>query len=438
MGHLTAKSSYQRLQRKLDGLSVRVPDHIALRKILEELYTAEEAELLSGMPFGLATACRIARNTGGDRKAIEARLDALASRGLVMDLASADGTQRHFMISPLVIGIFEFTMMRTGTTEDAAHRARLFHEYLQSGLFYASNFGSGQLVSVLRTVAHEGTVDSSTEVLDHQRARAIVERHDTFAVGICSCRHEKEHTTGRPCKTPLSTCTAFGTSAEYLLRNGLARKSSREEMFDILERSRDQGLVLSADNVRNGSSFICHCCRCCCNMLAGVTRFGYSGTVITSGFELKIDESRCNGCNRCLAACPVNAIAGNAVGERNTGRSTPKVDTEACIGCGVCATQCSRGAAKLVRSQKRHILPENTFERVLLQCLERGTLQNLIFDNPQSNTQEKLRNLLGGFLRLPVVKRALISDALRSTFLSIMTFGAGSSAEVANSDALRR
>ena len=73
---------------------------------------------------------------------------------------------------------------------------------------------------------------------------------------------------------------------------------------------------------------------------------------------------------------------------------------------------------------RRVIHPENTFERVILQCLERGTLQNQLFDNPASLTQAFARACLGGFLRLPPVKRALMSDALRSRFLGALKHAA--------------
>ncbi|MGZ3524282.1 MAG: 4Fe-4S ferredoxin, partial [Thermodesulfobacteriota bacterium] len=63
------------------------------------------------------------------------------------------------------------------------------------------------------------------------------------------------------------------------------------------------------------------------------------------------------------------------------------------------------------------------FERVILQSLERGTLQNQIFDNPQSITQKFMRGFIGGFLRLPPVKAALMSDTLRSSFLNAMING---------------
>jgi len=77
----------------------------------------------------------------------------------------------------------------------------------------------------------------------------------------------------------------------------------------------------------------------------------------------------------------------------------------------------------LKKREQRVLHPETTFERVILQCLERGTLQNQIFPDPQRVTHTFMRALVGGFLRLPPVKRALMSDALRSRFLKTMAHG---------------
>jgi len=69
--------------------------------------------------------------------------------------------------------------------------------------------------------------------------------------------------------------------------------------------------------------------------------------------------------------------------------------------------------------------PEDSFERVMLQALERDTFQTFIFDNPESRTQEFIRALVGGFLKLPPVKRALLGEKLRSRFLSALRKAAG-------------
>jgi hypothetical protein len=50
-------------------------------------------------------------------------------------------------------------------------------------------------------------------------------------------------------------------------------------------------------------------------------------------------------------------------------------------------------------------------------------LQNQLFDDPNRLTHRLLRGLVGGFLRLPPVKQALMSDLLRSRFLNMMKSG---------------
>ncbi len=104
-------------------------------------------------------------------------------------------------------------------------------------------------------------------------------------------------------------------------------------------------------------------------------------------------------------------------------KKRPFVDQDFCLGCGVCANACTTGAMKLDQREQRVIPPESTFQRVILSALDRGTLQYQLFDNPASGSQAFLRGLVGGFLKLPPVKRALLSGQLRSRFLSAMENG---------------
>lgn len=422
MGHLVGKDLYRRVGRKVHGLTARAPWNETLRRIVKELFSEDEADLFVRMPYSLSPFARIAEVTGVEETRLCTLLDGMGEKGLVVDLMVGDTT--WYMPSPLFVGLFEFTMMRTGPGVDSRLMGTLFNQYLEDGAAFAANSEGGKRVFIERVLPHEDTLGDHVEILDYEKASAIVDEAQRFALGICSCRHEKEHAGTRGCDGPLEVCSSFGIAADYLVRHGLAREVSRSEMRENFARSRERGLVLCADNVQQGARFVCHCCGCCCNVLLAVRRFGYTNALTTSSFIARSDPDTCEGCGKCAKACPIGAIemVEDGAGARPRA-ATPRVDAEVCLGCGVCAVTCSFRAMRLENRPQRVLHPETTFRRVILQCLERGTLQNQLFDNPASRTQAAMRALVGAFLGLPPVKRALMSDALRSRFLAAMEAG---------------
>jgi NAD-dependent dihydropyrimidine dehydrogenase PreA subunit/DNA-binding transcriptional regulator GbsR (MarR family) len=425
MGHIVGKDIYRSLGDKIDNLSVRVNKNITLYNILKELYSPEEAQLVTTMPYSLSPADEIARATGIEESRISHILDSLCDKGLVLDLWIGD---RYFYTpSPMFVGIFEFTMMRTGKDLDSKKVAKLFNEYMNDEKSIEVNFGSGQQVSPLRTMPHEGTILETgyTEILDYEKITSIVESSQKFAVGLCSCRHEKLHAGEKECDVPLDTCTTFGRSVDYMVRHKFAQEASRSQVLESIARSREMGLVFSCDNVKNNVSFLCQCCGCCCNILLGLSRFGYPNAVVTSSFIANVNQDTCDGCGKCAKACPINAIEMVPAGDSEIKKGkVPQIDTGICIGCGVCSLKCVKtGSLKLIKRKKKVIHPETTFERIILQCLERGNLENQIFGNPEKLSQRMMKGIVGGFLRLTPVKRALMSEKLRSSFLDAMKKG---------------
>ncbi len=325
----------------------------------------------------------------------------------------------------MVIGIFEFTMMRTGEGLNSQKWAEMFSQYFP-GAFYAGNCGNNETTSVMRTVPHDEMIKSSqyVEIFDYEKAAIIIESNNKFAIGYCSCRHEKIHLDEKKCEVPLESCTSFGYAADYLIRNNLAREASKSEIFENLARSKEFGLVLNADNVQKNLTFMCHCCGCCCNVLLGISKYGYDNVVLTSNYLAEPDNEICLGCGKCAKACPINAIEMKLIDP--TAKKKKKktiVDNSICIGCGVCTLRCPSESLKLAKREQRVLHPETTFHRVILQCLDRGTLQNQMFDNPKSITNSFMRGLLGAFFKLTPVKKALLSKTLRSSFLKSMETG---------------
>lgn len=410
---------YRSLGNKIDNLTVRTPWNETLHRILKELYTPEEADVTVRMPYVLSTLDRIARVTGIEPTRLHGILDQLSNKGLVLDLYNEKDGRLYFMPSPLMIGLFEFTMMRQGNIDNKSECAKLFREYFST--FFQANFSHDEQLSIMRVIPVEETIRPSEyiEFMDYEKASSIIESSHKFAIGLCSCRNEKFHNGEKECDAPLDNCSALGIGADYLIRHHLGREVSKSEMLENFARSKELGLVFCAENTKRNPTVICHCCKCCCNYLAGANKFGFPNSAVTSNFVSVIDEAKCTGCGKCVDVCPVNATSlVSANDHKKRKKKKAKVDAPICVGCGVCARKCTSDAIGMINRGTRVIHPETTFERIILLSLESGNVQNVIFDNPRSVTQKYMRAFIGAFLRLPPVKKTLMSDLFRSAFLS--------------------
>jgi hypothetical protein len=77
----------------------------------------------------------------------------------------------------------------------------------------------------------------------------------------------------------------------------------------------------------------------------------------------------------------------------------------------------TKGALSLVSRAKRVVTPINSAHRIVLMAIERGKLQNLIFDNQAHLSHRVMAAILGVILKLPPVKQVMASNQMKSKYL---------------------
>ncbi|MBI5420601.1 MAG: 4Fe-4S dicluster domain-containing protein [Deltaproteobacteria bacterium] len=415
MGHIrNGRGVYGRLQKRLDRFPIGAPPASALYEILKGLFTEEEAEIGCRMPVGFTDLEGIARRTGKKPDALRPILEKMADKGLVMDFERKGKTR--YLLSPTVVGFFEFAFMRVRDDIPQKDVARYMVEYAHDQPEFARSVFAGKM-QVGRTLVHESAVDPEdlTQILDYERATQIVKEAKFCAVSLCYCRHIMEHE-GRRCGKPMEVCTSLNAAADFVIRHGLGRRISREETLDILAATREAGLVHIGDNVQKRPAFVCHCCGCCCAMLSAINRFKMFDAVVTSPFLAAVDGGSCAGCGLCAKKCPIQAIEIHGEGRE----AKAIVNEEACLGCGVCKPACTKGALRMEPRKEGVVVPETAWSRAVLMAIERGKFQNFLFDDFERPDHAVLRAVTRIVIGLPPVKKALLSGQVQSRFFKAL------------------
>ena len=457
MGHLTSRDAYRNLEDRINWFTQGAPASETLTKILQVLFTEKEAKWVAKLPIRPFTLKKAAQLWGTSEAKAEKLLDHLCEKGLLVD--SYDRGVRKFVLPPPMIGFFEFSLMRTRGDIDQKYLSELFYQYINVEEDFIKDLFLGMDTKLGRVFVNESVLmtEKTNHILDYERAAHIIEEADFIGVGTCFCRHKNYHL-GIPCKlnAPMETCLTFGNVARSLAEHGgYTRPIDKAEAKEILEMSYSYNLVQMGENVREHPAFMCNCCGCCCEALEAVRRFSPMQPIATTNYIPKINYDDCVSCGKCEKVCPIVAISmqeevvkgdgsfdnlhdschvikGNdssdtlhAKCQKNRPlditsaqqKRRPVIDESICLGCGVCARNCPKKAITLQRRPIEVITPVNSTHRFVLQAIEKGTLQNLVFDNQAFANHRAMAAVFGTILKLPPLKQALASKQFKSIYL---------------------
>ena len=364
--HLDGKSSIVPLIDRLNKYPIGLPDTDKLRQILAILFSEEDAFVASRFPLTEATLKELVKATKWESGKLKKQLDTMAEKGLVMD--TTYGGKTYYLLMPGLIGFFEFSFMKQRNDLPVAELAQLMTEYLfgDPDQRMGREFFSSK-TPLTRSLPYEEHIPVSSQVATFESAQKIVKDASYGAIGMCYCRHKKEHL-DQSCDKNAPTkeiCISLGTAAKFMVRRGFAEHRTKEQLLAILEQAKGLNLTHITDNIRHKPSFICNCCSCCCELLGGVNQ-GFPMGIAKTNYTLQINSETCVGCGLCKKACNVTALELLDV-ENGRKKKQMQVISDNCLGCGACISSCPTNSLSLIPADRPEI-PEkkkDLFKQIL-------------------------------------------------------------------------
>jgi len=355
---MTSTNPYEELALVLDTIPNGYPavedgTHI---KILEWIFTPEEAELTSKLKLSGETAQEIAERFDRPLDETETLLDIMRSKGQINSWMSKRAGARKYGLFPFAVGIYEDQWKRMD--EEFAQLLESYHEK-----------GFKKVVAtepvIFQVLPVNKSISTELEIHPYQKAEHLLETAGSWGVRECVCKKQKD-LIGEPCSYPTTVCLAFAPSENYFDNSELTKSITKEESLRLLKESEDAGLVHCTYNVQAGHYYICNCCTCCCGVLRGVEVLDKPREFVKTDFVMKVDADLCTGCETCLERCQFEALS--------IPEDVTVVDETRCIGCGVCAIVCPESAMEIVKSEtsEKPDSPGNPMDWMTQRAMGRG------------------------------------------------------------------
>ncbi len=322
---------YFDLREQLDQYSVGFPstESGVEIKILEKLFSEDEAGLYLDLSMMLETPEALAKRTGREPKLVLAMLERMVDKGLIFRIKKGEAAK--YGAVPFVVGSFEFQLK--GMDREFAE---LFEQYFTEA-FGKVGIGQG---APMRTVPVNKSIDHSWPVAPYEDIKGMIKgRGETkISVANCVCRVQ-QGLLDMACDSPLEVCFQFGSHADFYVDKGMGRYVSPDEALDIIDKCEEAGLVCQPF-VAQDAGGLCNCCGDCCGILRSIKMHPKPSKMVYTNYFAEVNAEVCSACETCVGRCQMEAI-------KLENNDVAEVDRDRCIGCGLCVTTCPSEAVSL-------------------------------------------------------------------------------------------
>ncbi len=361
---------YRRLQQHLDTWPVGFPstEEGWELDILEEIYTPEEAEFVLKLPYITNTPLNylplkeiysLVKILGINQDQTKKMLETLSKKGILRYYKDPKTGKEFYRNLP-------FNEYGNGFIIRKKPTKKFLEAWEQYGKIWIKSY-MGFGVPQYRTIPINTAISYDNEIIPYDDIYKLIDMiGPPYAVAWCPCSLAKQQM-GEICKHKLrERCLIFN---QQVIDLGFAREITKKELYALLKKGEQEGLVLQPGNIKQGRN-ICMCCSCCCGILSQAKKLSKPVQLFATNYYAEVNSTVCEGNGICVDRCPMNAISVNGVSI---------INRDKCIGCGLCIPTCPSNAIHLKNKEDVIIPPEDWADnhaKVMKRRREIGQLEN--------------------------------------------------------------
>jgi electron transport complex protein RnfB len=341
---------YYELREQLDQYSVGFPatESGSEIRILERLFTEEEAKMYLNLSVMLETAASVAQRLDLEWNRVVSVLERMADKGLIFRIKKGESTK--YGAVPFVVGSWDYQIKNIDKK-----LAELFDQYFNEAF---RKIAIAQ-APPLRTVPVSKSIDYSWPVAPYEDVREILKTKAKISIAKCVCR-TTQGLLKKGCEKPLEVCFQFGSHAQYYVSNSMGRFITQEEALAIIDRCEEAGLV-PQPFVAQDMGGMCNCCGDCCEIIQSIKTHPKPAEKVLTNYYAAVNRTVCSSCGTCVDRCQMEAINLDS-------DNLAQVDRDRCIGCGLCAATCLEKAVRLhLKPDAERRIPPATGRDYLMQ-----------------------------------------------------------------------
>lgn len=232
----------------------------------------------------------------------------LTDIGVIELKPQEDGTD-CFELLIYLPGIFELMMLNREQAKKHPEIARAFEEYSRASVEPVTQImpmGNG----ALRVIPVESAIKSITRKAPYEEISYWLTKYQNhIALAPCQCRLVRQQMGEGTGNMPEELCIILGATAESCIRTGKARRITKQEAEEVVQKAEKRGYMHQVTNM-DGTNKIWALCNCERNVCFALRTSQYFGTpnMSRSNYIATVDPEKCAACGQCVETCPANAV----------------------------------------------------------------------------------------------------------------------------------